>query len=122
MECKKPEVDKMRYKAVQVYKYLELHKDRYVTKQELSIFMDGMNERTIRDIINWIRNKKVMIISTSAKKGYKLADPKNADDIEEVKHMWAEVDHRQLELESMKKCCSKFLKDVESKKEEQANG
>lgn len=108
MEISKPKVDMMRVRAKQLYGYFKINRHRYCTKEELVTFM-GLHERSIRDIINWLRNKHVMIISTSASKGYKLADPENKEDIEEVKHMLYEFERRKLELESVEKCCNSFL-------------
>ena len=108
MEIGKPKVDKMRERGIQLYRYLQVHNNRYCTKEELVTFMK-IGERSVRDVINWLRNKHVMIISTSASKGYKLADPENREDIEEVKHMLYEFERRKLELESVEKCCNSFL-------------
>lgn len=108
MEIGKPKVDKMRERGIQLYRYLQVHNNRYCTKEELVTFMN-IGERSVRDVINWLRNKHVMVISTSGAKGYKLADPTNRDDIEEVKHMLFELESRKLEIESVQKCCNKFL-------------
>jgi len=111
---KKPITEQMRIKAISVYRFLQANKNRYCTKEEISNFMGGLNERTIRDIINWLRNKHVMVISTSSGKGYKLADLENKTDIEEVKHMLYELESRKLEIESVQKCCDKFLKQAKA--------
>ena len=71
MEIAKPQVDKMRERAKQLYGYFKINRNRYCTKEELVTFM-GLHERSIRDIINWLRNKHVMIISTSAEKSIYL--------------------------------------------------
>lgn len=91
-------------KCNKIYKYL-YEKHDYCTKEELMYLVGISSERTIRDLISKI-SMKAPIISTSDRKGYKLA--RKVGDLEEVEHAWKEIDSRIEELEKKRKPLIKF--------------
>lgn len=91
----KPITDNMKDKANKLYFFLK-EQGRYVTKEEIGVFLGIKNERSVRDVISLLATRKP-IISNSGGKGYKLAQSK--EDLEEVEHTWAELSSRMEELE-----------------------
>ena len=108
----KPITENIKERAEILYNYMK-GRD-YCSKEELMALLK-VGERTIRDIINFLRNKGIMICSVSSKKGYKALSCRNFtdEDIDDAKNMLNEIEHRQLELESMKRCCEIYFKNVE---------
>ena len=108
----KPTTDNFAARANAIWNYLK-GKD-YCSKDEL-VAVFKINERIVRDCINFLRNKGYMICSISSKKGYKAMSCRNFtdEDLDDVKNMLYEVEHRQIELESMKRCCEIYFKNVE---------
>lgn len=104
MTCKKPLTDKIKERANSLYSFLLTKKD-FVTKGEIGAYLGLKNERTVRDVISVLATKKP-IISNSAGAGYKLA--RFAEDVEEVKHTWKELDSRIEELNKRKKPLIEF--------------
>lgn len=94
----------MQSKVNRLYGYLYEKKD-YCTKTQLMCFMQITSERAIREIMS-VLAKKVPIISTSDKKGYKLAI--NESDLELVEHTWAEISSRVEELQKRIAPLAKF--------------
>lgn len=108
----KPTTDNFAARANMIWEYL---KGRgYCSKEELSALI-GAGERIVRDCINHLRNKGYMICSVSSKKGYKAMSCRNytEQDIDDVKNMLYEIEHRKIELESMQRCCEIYFKNVE---------
>lgn len=91
----KPITDNMKDKANKLYFFLK-EQGRYLTKEEIGVFLGIKNERSVRDVISLLATRKP-IISNSGGKGYKLAQSK--EDLEEVEHTWAELSSRMEELE-----------------------
>ena len=73
-----------------------------VTKEQMldCLGWDSKKDRQLRDLISMIAKKRP-VISTSDKKGYKIAT--TAKDLREVEHTWAEIDSRIEELQARKK-------------------
>ena len=109
----KPKTEDRHEKAMEIYRYLKEHR-RYCTKEELCE-ATGCHERVVRDLINYLRNKGSMICSTASKKGYKGISTKDfsQEDADDVIHMLREIECRKLELESMQRCCEKWLKQTD---------
>lgn len=105
MKYEKPVTENIKARANEIWKFLYSNR-RFCTKEELMKASSCTNERSVRDIINLLRNMGYCIVSVSDRKGYYLALT-NAD-LELVKHAWAETDKRISELESMKNCFVNF--------------
>lgn len=103
--CEKPITPNQKENGNKLYRYL-YHKD-VVTKEQMLEFLgwDKSKDRQLRDLISIVA-KRVPIISTSDKRGYKLA--KSEKDFDEVCHQWKELDKRQQELEARKKPLIEF--------------
>lgn len=108
MKCEKPITDKMKERANALYKYLKARQD-FVTKAEIGAYLGVKNERQVRDIISVLATKKP-IISNSTGAGYKLAC--SAEDIDEVKHTWKEIDSRIEELSKRRKPLIEFCENT----------
>lgn len=105
MKYEKPVTKNIQQRANDIWKYLSSNR-RFCTKDELMQASGCTNERSVRDVINLLRNMGYCIVSISDRKGYYLA--LSASDIELVEHAWKETDKRVQELESMKSCFVKF--------------
>ena len=108
MKCEKPQLSNSQEKANELYLYLKQRFD-YVSKEEIGAYLGVKNERSVRDIISLLATKKP-ILSNSGGKGYKLAQ--TIDDLEELKHTWAELDSRIEQLEERKKPLLKFYEKI----------
>lgn len=105
MKYEKPITQNIKQRANEIYRFLHSNR-RFCTKDELMQVSGCTNERSVRDVINLLRNMGYCIVSVSDRKGYYLA--LTANDIELVEHAWKETDKRVQELESMKSCFVKF--------------
>lgn len=105
MKYEKPVTKNIQKRANEIYRFLYSNR-RFCTKDELMQASGCTNERSVRDIINLLRNMGYCIVSVSDRKGYYLALTK--EDMELVTHAWTETDKRVQELESMKSCFVKF--------------
>ena len=108
IDFSKPKISKFNERCDMVVEFLK--KREYVTKAEIAEHLGLVwpkQDRQIRDMIahiSWI----YPIVSTSdTNKGYKLA--KEMSDVELVKHSWAEIDKRILELSKRKRPLIAFL-------------
>lgn len=108
MKTEKPNNDKVAERAKMLQKYMSEHKG-FCTKEELCEVIK-CSERIVRDCINYMRNNKLMVVSVSSKKGYRLLtkNDMSREDAELVKEMWCEIDNRIKELESMKQVCINY--------------
>lgn len=111
MDFKKPVTENMKKKARTVYEYLKAN-ERFVEKQELCRVLGCNNERTVRDVISYIA-LYYPIIANSTQSGYKLA--RKRSDVEAVRHTWAELSSRQIELERRMKPLIKFVEKAETR-------
>ena len=84
MKCEKPVTINIKQKANAIWKYLYSNR-RFCTKGKLMQASGCTNERSVRDIINLLRNMGYCIVS-----------------------VWTETDKRVQELESMKSCFVNF--------------
>lgn len=105
MKYEKPITQNVKDRAGKILDYLRFNR-RFCTKHELMKVSGCTNERSVRDVINLLRNLGCCIVSASDRKGYYLA--LNKGDLELVEHAWRETDKRIQELESMKSCFVKF--------------
>lgn len=107
MTAQKPENDNLKERADKIILYMKANR-RFCTKEELGDYIE-CGERIVRDCINYLRNKGIMIVSVSSQKGYKLIlkSDTTAEDLELVKQMWCETDNRIKELEAIRKTCIK---------------
>lgn len=101
----KPMTENQKENGNKLYRFMMT--SDYVTKEKMLAYLgwDKIKDRQLRDLISLIA-KKVPVISTSDKKGYKIA--KTIYDIEEVIHSWKEIDSRIAELEERKKPLIEF--------------
>lgn len=108
----KPKLTAGQAHANEVYKLLA-GSVKPLTKAEICRHLgweyNNNNERRVREVISLLAKRRA-IIATSDQRGYKLA--KTAEDIEEVKHQWAELDGRIRELEERRKPLIEFYEKV----------
>lgn len=108
----KPKLTAGQAYANEVYKHLAVA-TKPLTKAEICERLgweyNKNNERRVREVIS-ILAKRRAIIATSDQRGYKLA--KTAEDVEEVKHQWAEIDGRIKELEERRTPLINFIERV----------
>lgn len=100
MKCEKPMTENQKYYGNILYKYMM--KNDVLTKQQMLKFLgwSESKDRQLRELISYIA-KKVPVISLSSDRGYKIA--KSREDLDAVKHCWAELDSREREIEERKK-------------------
>lgn len=101
----KPTTPNQKANGNKLYRYL--YYKETATKEQMLEFLgwDKSKDRQLRDLISLIA-KKVPVIATSDKKGYRIA--KDEKDFEDVCHQWKELDKRQQELEARKKPLMEF--------------
>ena len=111
MKIEKPMTENQTANGNKLYHFMMAND--YLTKEQMLAYLgwDSKKDRQLRDLISLIA-KKVPVISTSDKKGYKIA--KTIDDLREVEHCWSEIDSRIEELEERKKPLIKFYEKVKS--------
>lgn len=109
MKIEKPMTENQKENGNKLYRFMMA--SNYVTKEQMFAHLgwDKSKDRQLRDLISLIA-KKVPVISTSDKKGYKIA--KTVYDIEEVIHSWKEIDSRIAELEERKKPLIEFYEKI----------
>lgn len=97
IKCEKPMTENEKVNGNKLYKYMMVND--VLTKEQMLAFLgwDSKKERQLRMLIAYIA-KKVPVISTSDSKGYKIA--KTKEDLEEVRHTWAEMSSRVEEIEA----------------------
>jgi hypothetical protein len=110
MIIEKPLTDNMKERC-KLLKDFFISQDVSVTKKEIcekcfNWEYNISNDRKVRDIIANVAHY-YPIISVSDKRGYKIA--KTLNDIEQIKHSWAELDSRINELSKRKKPLIDFL-------------
>lgn len=105
MKCEKPVTTNIKKKANAIFSFLYSNR-RFCTKDELMQAIGCTNERSVRDIINLLRNMNYCIVSVSDRKGYYLA--LTEQDLDIVRHAWQEIDSRIDELDAVRKCFKKF--------------
>lgn len=108
MKPAKPITKNIKEKANALYGYLKAQYPRYCTKDELAKVIGCTNERTVRDVIAALSTVRP-IIANSTTNGYKLA--LTPSDVEEVRHTWAELSSRNLEIEKRMKPLIKFIEN-----------
>ena len=106
MKPEKPITTNIKKKANALYIYMKKQYPRYCSKDELARVIGCTNERSVRDVIAAL-STVCPIISNSATKGYKLALKK--EDVEEVRHTWAELSSRNEEIERRMQPLIKFI-------------
>lgn len=109
MAFEKPMSQNQKDLGNQLYKFMM--KNGTVTKDQMLVELgwDKSKDRQIRDLLSMIA-KKVPVISTSDKKGYKIA--KTQADLDEVTHTWKELDSRIDELNARKEPLIKFYENI----------
>ena len=100
----KPKLTRVQERANKLYEYLKTQDD-YVTKEQIGVYLDIKDERSVREVISLLATKKP-ILSNSGNKGYKLA--KSKQDLEDLKHSWMELDSRIEELQKRREPLIKF--------------
>lgn len=108
MKPQKPITQNIKHKANLLYAYMKSAYPRYCTKDELAQVIKCTNERTVRDVIAALSTVRP-IIANSTTNGYKVA--LTAQDMEEVRHTWAELSSRSEELEKRMQPLIKFLEN-----------
>lgn len=95
MKCEKPISENQKALANKLYKLFK--ESDVLTKEQMFEYLgwDKSKDRQLRDTISIIAQRKP-IISTSDKKGYKLA--KDENDLREVEHSYADLSSRCEEL------------------------
>ena len=108
-EFEKPMSANQKANGNRLYKFMMVHD--VVTKEQMLEILgwDKSKDRQLRDLISLIA-QKVPVISTSDRRGYKIA--KTEADLREVEHQLMEFDSRIEEIEKRKKPLWAFRENV----------
>jgi len=93
----------------------------WVTKEELQRMLGGVSERAARDYIAELNIELLpfnkCVLSTSARKGFHIANPFSEEDKEIAIHASKELESKAISIFQRRKALENFIKFTESAKE-----